>query len=173
MGKLCVGIFGTCGTQMQSPWRGEFKKFYRERGVEFFDPQKKDWKPEDADIEAEHLAEDQIILFPITAATYGLGSLSEVGFSILQAIKLDDRRDFIILIDKNLDESLNDEKLVKESLRSRALVRKHLEKLRLDNIYVVESLDEMLKMSVELYELAKRKNQFAKFNPHKIHENRC
>ncbi|ADO59915.2 hypothetical protein [Paenibacillus polymyxa] len=172
MGRLCVGMFGmfgTCGTQLQSPWRAAFKKVYGERGVEFFDPQKEDWKPEDADLEAEHLAEDQIILFPITAATYGLGSLSEVGFSILQAIKLDDRRDFIVLIDKHLDDSLNDEQLVKESQRSRALVRKHLEKLRLDNIYVVETLDEMLEMSIELYELAERKSRFAKFNPHNLH----
>lgn len=130
MGKLCVGMFGTCGTKEQSPWREDFVQRYNEEQIAFFNPRKDDWKPEDADIEADHLTEDQIILFPITSATYGLGSLSEIGFSILQAIKLDDRRDFIVLIDRTLDDSLTDEAFRKESFRGRALVRKHLEKLR-------------------------------------------
>lgn len=167
MGNLCIGMFGTCGTKEQSPWRGDFKKVYEEKGITFFDPQKDDWKEEDANIEANHLADDQIILFPITSMTYGLGSLSEVGFSILQAIKLDDRRDFIVLIDSFLDESLTDKNYVKESLRGRALVKKHLEKLRLDNLYVVNTLDEMLELSIELYNIAKVRNQFSKFNPHR------
>ena len=37
---------------------------------------------------AEHLADDEIVLFPITKDTYAMGSLSEVGFSFLQAVKL-------------------------------------------------------------------------------------
>lgn len=167
MGNLCIGMFGTCGTKEQSPWRGDFKKGYEERGITFFDPQKDNWQPEDADIEADHLADDQIILFPITSMTYGLGSLSEVGFSILQAIKLDDRRDFIVLIDSFLDESLNDPNFIKESLRGRALVKKHLEKLRLDNLYVVNTLDEMFDLSIELYKIVSVRSQFSKFNPHR------
>lgn len=167
MGKLCIGMFGTCGTKEQSPWREDFKESYEAEGITYFDPRKDDWKPEDAEIEADHLAEDQIILFPITSATYGLGSLSEVGFSVLQAIKLDDRRDFVILIDKHLEESLTDKDLVKESLRSRALVRKHLEKLALDNLYVVETLDEMLEVSKELYWLAEKRSRFSKYQVHK------
>jgi hypothetical protein len=167
MGNLCVGMFGTCGTMKQSLWRGEFKELYEQQDIAYYDPQKENWVPEDAIPEAEHLAEDQIILFPITSMTYGLGSLSEVGFSILNAIKLEDRRDFIVLIDHFLDKSLTDEDLIKESLRSRALVRKHLEKLRLDNLYVVETLDEMKNLSIELYKIAKLRNQFIKYNLHK------
>lgn len=167
MGKLCVGMFGTCGTREQSPWREDFELAYQTEGIKYFNPRKDDWQPEDAEIEADHLAEDKVILFPITSATYGLGSLSEVGFSVLQAIKLDDRRDFIILIDKHLDESLTDKDLIKESLRSRALVRKHLEKLALDNLYVVETLEEMLDLSKELYRLAEKRAKFDKFQINK------
>jgi hypothetical protein len=160
-------MFGTCGTKEQSPWREEFKRTYTEEGMLFFDPQKDNWQLEDADIEAEHLADDHIILFPITSMTYGLGSLSEVGFSILQAIRLDDRRDFVVLIDSFLDESLTDKKMIQESLRGRALVKKHLERLRLDNVYVVNTLKEMLELSIKLYELQAKRAVFSKFNPHR------
>jgi hypothetical protein len=167
--KLCVGMFGTCGTKEQSPWRSEFRKEYEGLDISFFDPQKDDWVPEDAIVEADHLAEDLVILFPVTSMTYGLGSISEVGFSILQAIKLDDRRDFIIKIDNFLDPSLNDEVLIKESMRGRVLVIKHLEKLRLDNVYVVDDLQQMLNLSIELYWIAEKRQRFAKFNPHRNH----
>lgn len=117
---LTVGLFGTCGG---SKWRDPFKARYEELGIKYFDPNKEDWKPEDAEEEAQHLVEDEVILFPVTGETYGSGSLSEVGFSILQAIRLDDRRDFVILIESELDEALSDETARKESLRARALVK--------------------------------------------------
>lgn len=161
--KLCIGMFGTCGG---SKWRDNFISTYNKNEIEFFNPQVDDWKPEDAIIEAEHLADDMIILFPVTSETYGTGSLSEVGFSILNAIKLDDRRDFIIMIDKSLDESLTDPIARKESLRARALVFQHLKKLRLANLYVVESLEEMLNVSLELWNAAKIRYPLAKYNPH-------
>lgn len=103
-------------------------KRYGELGIQFFNPQVEDWKPEDAEAEADHLAEDAIILFPITGETYGTGSLAETGFSALQAIKLNRHRDFVVMIERELDPALNDPAARKESLRSRALVRKHLEK---------------------------------------------
>lgn len=160
---LAIGMFGTCGG---SKWRDPFKERYVRRGIAFFDPQKAEWKPEDAKIEAQHLAEDEVILFPVTNETYATGSLSEVGFSILQAIRLDDRRDFVILIDDDLDPKLDDEIARKESLRARALVKQHLKKLRLKNVYIVDTLEEMFELSVTLFEAAKMRAPLARYNPH-------
>jgi hypothetical protein len=160
--KLCIGLFGTCGG---SKWREPFKEEYQKRGIEYFDPHKDDWQEEDAVIEAEHLAEDKIILFPITSETYATGSLSEVGFSILNAISLDDRRDFVVLIDRMVDESLKvaNPLAAKESIRARAIVWQHLKKLRLSNLYVVYNMQDMLKVSLLLYEAAQKKEMLTEF----------
>lgn len=151
--KVCVGLFGTCG---KSKWRDPFIERYEDLRIQFFNPQVADWKPENAVVEAEHLAEDAVILFPITSETYATGSLAETGFSILNAIKLEDRRDFVIFIDQKLDDALmvDNPLAAKESLRARALVQQHLKKLNLSNLYYVDSLDEMLELSVALYKMA-------------------
>lgn len=181
MSRLCVGLFGTCG---KSTWRKEmFIPVYEEwglkDGVDFFNPQVEDWNPACAQVEAEHLAEDSIILFPITDETYAAGSLSETGFSILQALGLDDRRDMVIYIAPDLQDDLKweDAKAKAEnqmipqamdSLRNRALVIQHLKKLRFSNVYLVDSLQEMLDLSVKLYENQKEIRPFQDmFNPHK------
>jgi len=159
-----VGLFGTCGktTFRKDLFIPKFEKI----GIEYFNPQlgPGEWNPTCAEIEAEHLASDEIILFPITKDTYGLGSLSEVGFSFLQAMKLNSDRDFIIMIDKELDESLfinNTEnpknvtsfELAQESLKMRALVTQHIKKMNMNNVYVVDNLEEMLELTVELYKI--------------------
>lgn len=168
MSKLCIGLFGTCG---KSTWRKPFIREYENRGmvegVNFYNPQVENWDPSCAEIEAEHLAEDSIILFPVTSETYAFGSLSEVGFSILNAIKLDDRRDIVILIDQHLDpELMKDESQAKDSLRSRALVKQHLKKLRHNNLYVVNTLEEMLDLSLILYKSQEILVNYQKqFNP--------
>jgi hypothetical protein len=143
-----IGLFGTCGN---SQWRDLFIEEYKKLNINYFNPQKENWKPEDAVIEAHHLANDDIILFPITNETYGLGSLSEVGFSILQAIKLNKNRFFVVLI--NLDVKGEDEKLREESIRMRALVREHLRKLDMSNVYVVTDMLQMLDVSLKLYDI--------------------
>ena len=84
--KLCIGLFGTCGNSI---WRNDFIAKYNALNINFFNPQKEGWTPEDAQIEAEHLAEDSLILFPVLSETYGLGSLVETGFSVAQAMRLD------------------------------------------------------------------------------------
>lgn len=159
---LAIGLFGTCG---KSKWRQPFMKRYHELGIDFFNPQVDDWKPEMAVEEAKHLAEDAVVLFPITGETYASGSLAEVGFSILNAIKLDDRRDFVIMIEMQLDESLDNADMRKESLRARALVVQHLKKLRLPNVYIVDTLEQMLEISLELYEAAAIREPLRVFNP--------
>lgn len=163
MKKQTIGLFGTCG---RSKWRDRFVKEYARLGVSYYNPVKANWKPEDAADEAEHLADDAIILFPITKETYATGSLAEVGFSILQAIRLDDRRDFVILIESVLDDDLmTDPNLSKESLRARALVKQHLKKLNLPNVYVVNTLDEMLAVSLVLYKALELTLPLSRFNP--------
>jgi len=157
-----VGLFGTCGN---SKWRDAFTERYQQLGISFFNPKVDDWQPERAIEEARHLAEDEIILFPITGETYGLGSLAEVGFSILQAIRLDDRRDFVIMIEMSLSEALSDEVARMESLKGRALVMQHLKKLRFRNVYLVDTLSEMLEASIQLYRAVEIKKPLERFNP--------
>ncbi len=165
--KRCIGLFGTCGS---STWRDKFMDKYDEENiigepVLYFNPQVEDWKPEDAFKEAEHLANDDIILFPITGETYGTGSLSEVGFGVLSAIKLDDRRDFVVMIDMELDpELMKDKERSKENLRARALVMAHLNKLNLPNVHMVGSLDDMLSTSIILHHANTIKNTVAQFS---------
>ena len=155
---MTIGLFGTCGN---STWRKEFIETYKFNDVEFFNPQVDDWSPELAEIEAEHLANDEIILFPVLAETSGLGSLGEVGFSILQAIKLDSTRNVIVMIDKTCD--IEDEAVKKESIRARALVMAHLKKLKYPNVYLVENLSDMLDLSLKLHAIEVIRKGFDKY----------
>ena len=161
--KLCVGLFGTCGG---SKWRDPVMQKYDDQGIAFFNPNKADWKPEDAVNEADHLANDAVVLFPITSETYASGSLSEVGFSILNAIKLNDRRDFVIMIDQKLDQPLIDANplAAKESLRARALVKQHLIKLDLSNVYVVDNLNDLMQLGAKLFSIAESREELAEFS---------
>lgn len=163
MSIVTVGMFGTCGT---STWRKAFIERYQKEGIEFFNPQVDDWNEAFAVEEARHLAEDAVILFPITSETYACGSLAESGFSIAQALRLDDRRDVIVMIDQKLDENLDDAVARKESLRARSLVKQHLKKQRLQNVYVVDTLEEMLEVSITLYKIAKEREPLSRFNAH-------
>lgn len=178
---LCVGLFGTCGG---SRWREEhFIPRYDELGIRWYNPQVEDWDPSCAEAEAEHLANDAIVLFPVTDETYAFGSLAETGFSMLNAVRLDDRREFVVyvaqeiagldprgnVLDDRLDEegNPNPRSRAKDSLRTRALVRQHLVKLRLPNVYVVDSLEEMFEVSVELWESVKIRWPLRRLNPHR------
>lgn len=158
MKQITIGLFGTCG---QSKWREPFMKEYDKLKLAYFNPQKTDWRPEDAQIEADHLANDEILLFPVTNETFAFGSLAETGFSILQALKMDQTRDIIVMIEP--DVVLNDKDLLsnceeftfekqrKESCRARALVMAHLKKINYPNVWIVKDLNDMLKLSLELH----------------------
>jgi hypothetical protein len=157
---ITIGLFGTCGS---SKWRDPFMKAYDEQNIKYFNPVKEDWKPEDAQIEAEHLANDEILCFPVTNETYAFGSLGEVGFSILQAIKLDQRRDIIVMIDPDvvlnenwmsMNESVTAEAQRKDSIKMRALIMAHLKKINYPNVWIVKDLDKMLQLSLHLHALA-------------------
>lgn len=146
--NITIGLFGTCGGSM---WRDAFIAKYSELGIDYFNPQVDNWTPEMADIEAEHLVEDDIILFPVTGETAGLGSLAETGFSMFQAMKTNMNRYFVFMVDAECDPlKVPDPVLSKESRRARALVRAHLRKNPHPNVFVCDNLAQMLEVSVLL-----------------------
>lgn len=148
--KNVIGLFGVCGN---TTWRQDFMKKYDEREIEYFNPQVSDWKPELAQIEAEHLVQDSIVLFPITNETYAFGSLAETGFSVLSAIQSLGERSLIVLIDKDVSDTLKEENptLANESIRARTLVRAHLSKVKNPHIHIVKTMEEMLDLSIAIY----------------------
>ena len=150
--KPCIGLFGTCGS---SKWRDPFINRYKTKSMNYFNPLKSDWKPEDAREEAEHLVKDEILLFPITGETFGTASLAETGYSIINSIRANDHRYVIIFIEPKVSEMLHQENptAAKESTNSRAIVAAHLKKLDHPNVFVVDSLEEMLNISVNLYKV--------------------
>jgi len=138
-------------------------------GVDFFNPQVDDWDDVMAQNEADHLATDGIIIFPVTGKTYGGGSLTEVGFSILNAIKLDDRRNFIIYVEDHLDDELKNAnaEVYKELMRSRNLVLAHLKKVKFGNVFIIpsetkreEAMQIMLDISIVLYKNMEHENLY-------------
>lgn len=148
----CIGLFGTCGG---SQWREPFISAFEAAGVAYFNPQKDDWNPDDAAEEARHLAEDDLILFPVTGETYGTGSLAETGFSIAQAMKNNHRmkikQNVIIYIEDDLADHLKEDAVAyKESIRARKLVKAHLNKVDETFIHIVSNLDDMLALSLPI-----------------------
>lgn len=126
-----IGLFGTCDN---IKWRDPFMARYAELGIAYFNPMVDDWNPGMVALEAEHLAQDPIILFPILKDSYGQGSLSEIGFGPLKAA---------------------DPARAKDSNRSRKLVKGHLQAPKQNNVYMVDTLDQMLDLSVSLHKIHK------------------
>lgn len=151
MMKNVIGLFGVCAT---TTWRKDFMAEYDARGIFYFNPQVEDWDPSLAAIEADHLVSDRILLFPVTADTYAIGSLAEVGFAVLSAVMGAGSRSVIVLVEKEVNDQLKAENpvLAKESNRARALVLAHLDNIIHSEVYFVETMDEMMNVSITLYE---------------------
>ena len=148
MSDITVGLFGTCGG---SQWRTPFIESYNKMGIESFNPQVDDWTPAFADIEADHLVNDDIILFPVTDESSGLGSLAETGFSMFQAVKTNENRFFVFYVAPQVNpEKVTDPAIAKESNRARSLVRAHFRKNTNPNIFVCDSVEQMLEVSLKL-----------------------
>lgn len=158
----CIGLFGTCGN---STWRKRFTQEYDAQGIRYYNPQVGvgEWTPENALEERRHLAEDSIILFPVTGETYGTGSLAETGFSILSALDLNSRRDVIVMIQEKLDPSLSDKVAGEESRRARKLVKAHLAQRAYAGLFVVDSLDDMLELSLNRHTVAMLNREAERF----------
>lgn len=156
-----------------SNWRNPFIKKFSELNIPYYNPQKPvgQWNPEDAIEEAINLANDKIILFPVTSETYAFGSLAESGFALIPTINCNRHRYVVTLIAQNLDPALEEDKeRAEESIRARKLVMEHLQQLNMDNIFIVNTLDEMLAVCLKLYEMIKIGEELKKYNSRRLHE---
>ena len=156
--KTTIGLFGTCGN---STWRDDFISLYKEKGINYFNPQLPEgtWTPECADIENQHFKKDDIILFPVTNETTAFGSLAEVGFSINTLLENPaNHRYFIFMIDD--DCIVADPEQRDASIRSRKLVKSKILESNHPNIFVVHTLDDMRELSLKLYEHITEFNNF-------------
>lgn len=150
---ITIGLFGTCGN---SQWRTPFMDIFKKKDITFFNPVVPNWDDSFADIEAQHLVEDEIILFPVTDETTGFGSLAETGYSIAQALRSNSERFVIIYIAPNVNEALQvaDPVQAKESKKARALTLAHMKRqaATFPNVYIVDSLESMLEITLPLYD---------------------
>lgn len=124
---------------------------YEREGIPYFNPMVDNWHPGLVADEAKHLAEDSVILFPILGWSYAEGSLSELGFGPLRAMRQNKNRSFIIYVETKLHERLTDPERCKASLRARELVLGHIKEVDAPNIYTVADLDQMLETSIEVF----------------------
>ena len=151
--QITIGLFGTCGG---SKWRDSFIQKFEELKIAYFNPLVPDWIEEYAGIEAEHLVEDEIILFPVTDETFGFGSLAETGYSISQALRSNSERFVVIFIAPDVNDLLwtTEPVQAKESKKARALALAHLKRQAhlFPNVYMVDSIEAMKEVTFILYE---------------------
>lgn len=145
-----VGLFGTCGGSI---WRDPFMKMLDEQGIAYFNPQVDSWTPDLADIEAWHLANDRLILFPVTDETFGFGSLAETGFSLQSALALNTNRFVMLYIAPTVNATLaaSSPEQADASRRARKLAMAHLAKAQNPNVFVVTSLPDMQAKTLRLF----------------------
>lgn len=134
-----IGLFGTCAG---SKWRQDFINNFEKNGIKYFNPEKADWKPEDARNEVKHLFSDDIIVIAILGTSFGTASLAEIGFCIVNAFRKGQK--VIIFIEKSVEEflAIENPRAAKESNNTRAIVLQHLSKIVNSNVFVVKSLEE-------------------------------
>ncbi|QQS19493.1 hypothetical protein IPL85_04405 [Candidatus Saccharibacteria bacterium] len=154
----CIGLFGTCG---DSTFRQDlFIPEYDRLGIPYFNPQLPagTWRPECSADEADHLAFDVVQCWPVTGETYGAGSLTEQGYSILASLRSESPYPKFVLpmIELELNPSLDDVVAMNESIRARKLAVAHMALNASPNVFMVTSLEQMLETSVTLYGVAQR-----------------
>jgi hypothetical protein len=148
--KDVIGLFGTCNGIR---WRDPFMARYQSEGIPYYNPMVADWDENFVSLEAYHLANDAILLFPILDQSYSVGALSEIGFGFLRETKHDLYRSSVILIHPQVTQELQDKDpaMAKASKRARALVLDHVKSVNSDNILIVPTLDDMLDVSLKLH----------------------
>jgi len=136
-----VGLFGTCEN---STWRDDFIDGAKSVGQFYFNPQKPNWKPEDAEIEAFHLKHDTTVVFAVLDSSYGIGSLAEIGFVVADILSSNIHRQAIIYVAPTVSSELAEKnpELAKVSNRTRALVLAHLKQITNYTIITTHSLQE-------------------------------
>lgn len=164
---VTIGLFGTCDNV---PWRDRFMEAYKEKGISYFNPMIDNWQemmdlhragkgPNPAEVETQHLRNDEVILFPVLQDSLGMGSLAELGFSVSTVVRniLNGKNQLMcFLIDDTCTDERKNAEQRKDSNRTRALVKNKLIKfISYPNIVLVNSLEEMFTTSFDLYEIAK------------------
>jgi len=155
--KITVGLFGTCGN---SKWRDKFMVEYKAKGIDYFNPDAgDDWHPGMIADENKHLQEDNIILFPVTDETLGLGSLGEIGFSVLNAyrnINKGSGQYLIAMIDDECNDKQATDKERDHSVKTRKLTKSKLVDIEHPNVFVVKDIESMRKASISLVDVIRR-----------------
>jgi hypothetical protein len=156
MKPITIGLFGTCGS---SNWREPFiEKINKTLNATYFNPQLPEgtWTPDFSDIENQHFKSDDIILFPVTNETCGVGSLSEIGFSISSILEnLSYQRFFVFMIDDDCLDNNASENQRNESIRTRALVKSKVSNVEHSNVFIVSNLIDLENIMAELIPLAR------------------
>ncbi len=165
--EIKVGLFGTCDN---IPWRQPFIKIYEEMGILYYNPVLENWSellemsrkglcPNPTEEENYYLNNAEIILFPVLKDSLGSGSLAEIGFSVQRVIRniMNGKQQFLIsLIDDECTDQRKTEAERHDSVKNRALVKsKLIENISYPVITMVDTLDEMKKLSIITYALLK------------------
>lgn len=142
MTKNVVGLFGTCGN---SKWRDIAIPLLEVAGIEYFNPVVEDWNEKCVIIEAEHAANDKVIMLVITGETMAIGSMAESGWIALQA-HLRDQKLIVVLDDMNPepDPSLRINKI-------RNLMRGHINALpENESIKICATVEEATNLAISI-----------------------
>lgn len=154
-----VFLAGTCGGDM---WRTPFEATLETLGVSYFNPQVDDWEPWMAEEENRCMAHSPIVLFPVLRSTLGLGSLAEIGFSILatlRSIQQGQDRHLLVYIEEDVDPEVTIKEpqpdgskltvkagpaIIAESIRTRQLVNTKLaQETWRHGVHVASSMDDL------------------------------
>jgi hypothetical protein len=160
--NITVGLFGTCDNIR---WRDKFMMVFDRINLNYFNPMVDDWHPGLVDDENRHLKEDEIILFPVLAESLGTGSLGEIGFSVLNAVRnIQNDRVLIVLIDQECNPiKEHDEAAIKQSCNARKLVRSKLIPFQSDNVILVDTMEEMLECCLDAVHVMTSNQRLSKY----------
>jgi hypothetical protein len=154
----CVGLFGACGPTTHR--QDLFIPAYEQVGIRYYNPQVPEgtWAPDMMPDEADHLKHDVVQTWPVTPDTYALGTLAEQGYSFAESLRSESPfPKFIIpMITLDLADHLDNPELRAETTRARLLALGRLQASTSPNVFVVDSLEEMLEVSIVLYGVAKQ-----------------
>ena len=139
MAKLqnIVGLFGTVS---ESTWRESVIARLEAQGIAYFNPVVPDWTPAFAEVEAEHMASDRVIMLVITGEWESYGSLAETGWAALTAAK---NGQTLLLVIQDHHGSPNS-----AANRARALVRAHAQKA---GVTVYADIDTAVTTAIKIF----------------------
>lgn len=167
--EITIGLFGTCDN---IPWReNKFIPVYKQKGIKYYNPVLENWSEllelsrqgkcaNPTEEENYYLNNAEIILFPILKDSLGQGSLAEMGFSVQRVIRniMNGKQQFLVaLIDDKCEDMRKTADERKDSDKNRALVKsKLIQNVSYPVITLMESLDQMLDMSLTAYGILKQ-----------------